>query len=162
MCIGAARSATATAQSSPSKPKTVFQCEKAFKRGSSLRAACIKRAASQKPGTSCKYPLVSNQTLGGPSGDTKDFSVNLKYLVPPENGTAVPMTVAIEVIVHNPHIRICGAVVTDLGFNPATGRYEASRQHVYHLAISPGGGISSSLTLPSYVSIVGKALARLE
>ncbi len=45
---------------------------------SPLHLIVITAARSPVPaGSSCNYPLSSGLTLGGPAGDTKDFSVNV-------------------------------------------------------------------------------------
>lgn len=115
-----------------------------------------------KPGSSCAHPVYSSQTLGGPAGDIKDFRVRFKTVSNPEPGTPTPETEQVEVAVTNPRIIICSAIVTDLGYNHATGRYEHARRHVYHLSIGPHGGLSSSITVPANAHVVAQVFARIE
>lgn len=152
------RSAQVKIATSPSKPKTVFQCQKAFKRRSSQRAACIKRLASEKPGSSCAHPLLSGMASDGASGgDTKDYTVTTKTISENPKSRPGPSTDEIEVIIHNPRVILCGVTVYETVTNPPAYTRE---NHVYHPTISPHGGLSSPVTEPErilYFSVVVQA-----
>lgn len=157
--VGSIGTAGATAQPA-STPKTTFQCQKKFKPGKA-RIRCIKQVKSRKPGSSCAHPVYSSQTLGGPAGDTKDFRVKFKVLGEPNLGSSEPETEEVEVTIYNPHVVICSAIATDLGYNYDTHRYEASRRHVFHLTIGSHGGLSSSITVPANANVVAQVFARI-
>jgi hypothetical protein len=137
--------AAMVARSASALPKTVFQCKKAFKSGSSQRAACIKRVESQKPGTSCKYPLESGIATDSVAvGDTKEISVTEIVLSENPKSLPGPWIFKYEVTLINPRIVICSLEV-DETVRTATG---ARENRVKHLTISPHGGVSSSVEVP--------------
>jgi hypothetical protein len=76
---------------STNQPKTVFQCKQRYRPGTRKRASCIKRVASEKPGSSCAHPIKS-----GINFDTKveGIGVVLTYkpvqFPPHEEGTPPP------------------------------------------------------------------------
>src|ERR1700722_8091358 len=162
LLIAALCSTLASAQAtSASTPKTAFQCDKKFKPGSQ-RTACIKRVASEKPGSSCKYPLHSGQAFDGSTSqnsDTKDFTVKVRIdseTSPGEPSAGNTKVLTLEATVHNPRIEICRAVI--FSYPPPTISQHVSEQSV---KISPHGGAASPLTIPEYDAFAGIVYARL-
>lgn len=140
------------ATSAQPNPKTVAQCKETFKRGSKARARCTKRVASEKPGSSCTHPLISNQSSYGPGGDKADFTVELKgfnpNLMPGES-----QHVWAVVTLHSNRVVICPKVtILDEPHGPSSRRR-------YYVSVGPQGGISSAVTVP-YGNIGPIAFAR--
>ena len=132
---------------------------------SPLRQVVITAARSPvTAGSSCNYPLWSAQTLGGPSGDTTDMSVNVLFPGYQGDGTGLETTFKfqLEVTVNNPRVVICSAELT---VNPpnAEGFFRSNLYTEYPVAIPPHGGRSAILgPVSTDDGITGRAYGRYE
>ncbi len=129
-----------------------------------LRQLVISAARSPTPaGSSCNYPLTSAQTLGGPAGDTKDFSVKVLQPGYHGNGTGLETTshYQLEVAIHSPNIIICAATMRVLTPN-LEGFFRSNLFTDHRVAIAPHGGLSPTILgpLPQGDDVTGQAYAR--
>jgi hypothetical protein len=145
-------------------PKTVFQCQKAFRGHKTKLASCIKRVKSEKPGTSCAHPLTSEENAAAEHhGDVKDFSVNVVGYNPniPVGGQE---HVRVQVTLHGSRVVLCSKVtLRDASRTNEEELHEVpgpGTLHTYSLSIAPSGGLSSQATIlvGSYSAV---AMARL-
>jgi hypothetical protein len=68
LTVGLSAAVSGAAASAPTTP---FQCEKAFRKGSSGRARCF----NQLPGANCAHPLEAQKAGSTNRGDTRDLTV---------------------------------------------------------------------------------------
>jgi hypothetical protein len=112
---------------------------------------------AKAPGSSCRHPVYSSQSLDGAPGqrsDTKDFGVKVTTVSDPNPGSSDPMTLQLEVTIHNPRVVICRAVISAV---------TPDNQHLteYPVRISPRGEVLSTVTIPARDNYAGVVYARL-
>jgi hypothetical protein len=138
----------------PPPSPSVSQCKEDYLPGSQIRAQCIKRAERERPGSSCKHPLVTNQTARGPGGDKADFTVELVGYngdLPP----GLPQRVWAVVTLHSSRVIICPKLaIADEPNGMNALRY-------YYVSVGPQGGMTSAITVPDG-SIFPVAFGRLK
>ncbi|HEX3510044.1 MAG TPA: hypothetical protein VHT27_02985 [Solirubrobacteraceae bacterium] len=126
-----------------SAPKTVLECQQAFKNNGTKRASCIARVKSEKPGASCKHPLKSSFTGAAEKvGDTSDFTVEVMRNHDPDLAQGESMRLWVLVTLHSNRVVLCPKIELRV-HEYATDPHEISR--TFFPSIGPEGGRSSTV-----------------
>jgi hypothetical protein len=133
---------------------------------SPLRTIIVTAARSQvPPGASCNYPVFGSQSVNGApaaGSDTKDLSVKVKIVSDPNPGSTEPMSLRLEIDIHNPRVVICRASLTVLPRN-SEGFIRDETAESYPVTVSPDGTVTSEdIEVPADDGFSGIAYARLQ